>query len=285
MYAIAITDRTWFDYQRSHGFIDEVNFWTPSKNGPSRLSKGDFFVFKLKGPGDLIGGYGTFLEYKFQSLEDTWKEFGRKNGADNKEDFLDTLKSFDSNNGTDCGSVVLKDVVYFDDPVDRIGAGITKKPAQLYAYEDTAPFPFDDILVSSGNFSLVPNTEKRKTLQSVTDRVGQGAFHTAVSRAYKGKCCITGETAPELLQAAHIQDYINKDSNHIQNGLLLRIDIHKLFDSGLLYIDNHYKVHVSSLVESDDYDKYNDKEITLPDDEAQYPSKKALKFKEDSFRK
>ena len=285
MYAIAITDRTWYDYQRSHGFIDEVNFWTPSKNGPNQISPGDYFVFKLKGEGDLIGGFGTFVEYKFQSLEDTWTEFGRKNGCDNKVDFLNTLRSFDSNNGTDCGCVVLKDVVYFEDPVNRVSVGIKAKPAQLYAYERIAPFPFDDYLVSTGNFSLVPTNAKEKTTQSVTERKGQGAFHAAVSRAYNGQCCVTGETTPELLQAAHIQDYINKDSNHIQNGLLLRIDIHKLFDSGMLLIDNHYKVHISSQVKSAAYTQYDNQSISLPAKQSERPSLAALKFKEDSFRK
>lgn len=283
MFAIAVTDVDWFKYQRSHGFIDYVNFWTPSQNRPQKLSQGDYFVFKLRGPGDLIGGYGTFVEYKFQTLDATWQEFGQRNGADNKSEFMDTLTQFDSNDKVNCGCVVLKDIVYFDEPKDRIRSGFTKKPAQLYAY-DNIPFPFGGMLVSTGHFNLIQTTAKNKKLQSSTIREGQGAFHTAVSKAYQGQCCITGEKIPELLQAAHIQDYINKDSNHIQNGLLLRIDIHKLFDSGLLYIDQTYHVHVSPLVKTPEYSKLEGRQISLPANISDRPALVALRFKEDSFR-
>lgn len=283
MFVLAVTDETWFDYQRSHGFIDKVNFWTPSRIGPTRISKGDFFVFKLKGAGDRIGGFGTFEEYRFQSLEETWTEFGRKNGADSKADFLNTLTRFKSNNGKDCGCVVLNNVVYFDEPINRESVGITAKPAQLYAY-DSGQFPFDDILVSHSSFSLVQNATKKKKIQISTVREGQAAFHTAVSKAYQSKCCITGETTPELLQAAHIQDYINKNSHHIQNGLLLRVDIHKLFDSGLLFIDQDYCVHVSSLVTTQEYHDLEGTQISLPTNSSEWPSLDALKFKEESFR-
>ena len=89
---------------------------------------------------------------------------------------------------------------------------------------------------------------------------------------------------PELLQAAHIQDYINKESNHVQNGLLLRIDLHKLFDNGLLYIDDEYKVHISPLIESEDYRKYEGQRIALPVQESCWPSLTALLNKVKSFR-
>lgn len=284
MFAIAVTDATWFEYQRSHGFIDGVNFWTPSQNRPKQLSKGDYFVFKLAGPGDRIGGYGTFVEYKYQSLDATWNEFGRKNGADSKAEFINTLTRFPSSDKVNCGCLVLKDVVYFEETVNRVKAGIVKKPAQLYAYEN-APFPFGNLQPSQTGFSLVQNATKTMTMQICADRTGQGAFHTAVSKAYKGRCCITGETTPELLQAAHIQDYINVQSHHIQNGLLLRIDIHKLFDSGLLYIDQSYHVHISPLVKTPEYVKLDGKSISLPTNKSEWPSPVALKFKEDSFRK
>lgn len=284
MFALAVTNRTWFEYQRSHSFTGEVNFWTPSRNCPHRISPGEQFVFKLAGDGDLIGGYGTFVEYKYQSLDDTWKEFGPKNGADTKAEFFNTLKSIGSNNGIDCGCVVLKDIILFEEPVNRVKAGITAKPAQLYAYEHGS-FPFDNSWVSKDSFSLVKNATKKKIIQNVTERKGQSAFHAAVSKAYNNQCCITGESTPELLQAAHIQDYINQDSHHIQNGLLLRIDIHKLFDSGLLYIDQHYHVHVSPLVTTSEYKRLENKQITLPNNPSDYPSLTALLFKETSFRK
>ena len=291
MGAIAVTDRSWFDYQRSHAYIDDVNFWTPSDWNPTRLQSGDFFIFKLKGSGDIIGGYGTFVKYKYQSLEHTWNEFGRKNGFNNKEDFIATLTSFPTCRGNTCGCIILKDVVYFDDheQKSRQQLGIKKSPGQRYSYVDE--FPFLNLQPPTSNYSLVLPTEKEKKMQSITQRVGQGEFHTAVSKAYKNACCVTGETIPELLQAAHIQDYYNKNSNHIQNGLLLRIDIHKLFDSGLLYIEEtnrdeaEFIVRLSSLVKSELYQQLDGKRISLPDNRADWPSSAALQLKANSFRK
>ncbi len=284
MFVIAVTNRDWFDYQCSHDFIDEINFWTPSQNCPRRISPGDYFVFKLAGHGDYIGGYGTFVEYKYQSLDDAWNEFGRKNGADTKDEFVKILTSFDSNDGVHCGSVVLKNVVFFDSFVNRLSAGIFEKPAQLFAYSERL-FPFSAPLTTQNAFTLVKSTLTKKKTQSRTIRDGQAAFHTAVSKAYQSKCCVTGEITPELLQAAHIQDYINKDSHHIQNGLLLRVDIHKLFDSGLLYIDQKYQVHISPIVKSTVYKQYEGRTISLPKDKFEWPSLDALLFKEQSFRK
>ena len=93
------------------------------------------------------------------------------------------------------------------------------------------------------------------------------------------------------LVAAHIQEYYNKHSHHIQNGLLLRIDIHKLFDSGLLYIEEknrdggEFVVHISSLVQSENYRNLEGKNISLPDEKSDWPSSAALVYKEKSFRK
>ena len=258
-YAFAATDRDWYNYQKAHDFTDFINFWTPTVWKNTQLKPGHILVFLLTKTDPSI---------------------------DTKEEFITALNKANKGRSSDSGCFVLKDVVFFDSPVKQsdYGLNIKRKP-QGYIWGDGS-FPFGQpILPSQADFELVPQTKKKKGQQSTTIREGQEQFHREISRAYGYRCCITGETAPELLQAAHIQDYINKDSNHIQNGLLLRIDIHKLFDSGLLYIDNHYKVHVSSLVKSKDYDKYNKKKIKLPKNKTQYPSKEALKFKEESFRK
>jgi len=50
------------------------------------------------------------------------------------------------------------------------------------------------------------------------------------------KCMVTGETISEVVEAAHISPYDGRDTNSIENGLLLRVDIHKLFDKYLLSI-------------------------------------------------
>ncbi len=131
-------------------------------------------------------------------------------------------------------------------------------------FHDNNPF----IAISENiveNFRLLPESrEKLRNSRVVTERKGQRHFRASVSRAYSNKCCITGETTPELLEAAHIQPYIDEDSNHIQNGLLLRVDFHKLYDNGLLTIDDNYRLHFSPQVKSETYRSLNGSRIYLP---------------------
>ena len=60
-------------------------------------------------------------------------------------------------------------------------------------------------------------------------------FRDALIGAYAGRCAITGCSVLDILEAAHITPYLGPDTNHVTNGLLLRADLHTLFDTCLLY--------------------------------------------------
>ena len=287
VFIVAPTDVNWYEFQKRNGFADYINFWTPSDWRFKALKPGGKLVFKLKGPGDYVGGYGSFVEYKYQTLEMTWNEFGRRNGIEDKDTFIAAIggyKKYSKYQEPKCGCIVLYDVVYFDSPLKLSDYSIDFDLHTVKFKTYNTAFPFERIEYRQDDFSLVDQTKKKKKVQSVTDREGQGEFRAEISRAYCHKCCISGESMPELLQAAHIQDYINKESNHVQNGLLLRIDLHKLFDNGLLYIDDEYKVHISPLIKSEDYRKFEGQRIALPDQESCWPSLTALLNKAKSFR-
>jgi putative restriction endonuclease len=127
--------------------------------------------------------------------------------------------------------------------------------------------------------SFQPVDEKGSTYTSrrVRDRTRQTVFRQKVLAAYGHRCCVTGESSLEVLDAAHIQPYVNNESNHIQNGLALRTDLHKLFDAGLVTIDDDYRVVVSSRLKSKGYASYHGQEVLVPDEDSRKPSKKALK--------
>lgn len=82
-------------------------------------------------------------------------------------------------------------------------------------------------------------------------RLGQGAFRVLVTDAYTRRCTITGERTLPVLEAAHIQSYSLEGPNVISNGLLLRSDIHKLFDSGYVTITKDLKVEVSKKIKEE----------------------------------
>jgi predicted restriction endonuclease len=68
-------------------------------------------------------------------------------------------------------------------------------------------------------------------------RQGQPEFRSRLLAAYESQCAVTGCDAEQALEAAHINPYLGAHSNAVTNGLLLRADIHTLFDLGLLVID------------------------------------------------
>ena len=79
--------------------------------------------------------------------------------------------------------------------------------------------------------------QRQRTTQEVVARLGQGRFRDMLLSAYGGKCAVTGCSIPEVLEAAHIIPYSGDPSDHVCNGLLLRSDIHMLFDAHLIAID------------------------------------------------
>jgi len=79
--------------------------------------------------------------------------------------------------------------------------------------------------------------ERAQSLAMVVRRQGQPAFRSALISAYEGRCAITGCDVIDVLEAAHIYPYRNASTNHPSNGLLLRADVHTLFDLHLLSID------------------------------------------------
>lgn len=79
--------------------------------------------------------------------------------------------------------------------------------------------------------------ERERAKRAICIRRGQPAFRAALLAAYGGRCAVTGCDVEAVLEAAHISPYSGPSSDHVCNGLLLRADIHTLFDSGLLAFD------------------------------------------------
>jgi putative restriction endonuclease len=73
--------------------------------------------------------------------------------------------------------------------------------------------------------------------QIILPRLGQGLFRVLVTDAYARKCAITGERTLPVLDAAHIKPYAIVMRHEVSNGVLLRADLHKLFDGGYLTVD------------------------------------------------
>ncbi|MGE6833917.1 HNH endonuclease, partial [Priestia megaterium] len=127
------------------------------------------------------------------------------------------------------------------------------------------------------NFKLVKEENITKEEVQRKKRITPNIFKELILSTYE-RCAISGETTRAVLEACHIQKYINKESDHVQNGILLRKDIHTLYDNCLITIDENYIVHVSEELESDHYQLFNNKKLYLPNNEYDYPSKIALRY-------
>ena len=85
-----------------------------------------------------------------------------------------------------------------------------------------------------------PGKQTGKVLRKVRERPGQAAFRRRLKLAYSNMCCVSGCVVPEVLDGAHIDPYLGPDFDHAQNGLLLRRDIHTLFDAHLITISPYH---------------------------------------------
>ena len=118
---------------------------------------------------------------------------------------------------------------------------------------------------------------RRRVAMSIVQRRGQSSFRNKLLRVYGGKCTITGYDAADALEACHISPYMGPSSNHVQNGLLLRSDIHTLFDMGLIAIDpDSNKVVISPRLRNTSYGPLDGDMASLPDDLHLRPDKIVL---------
>jgi HNH endonuclease len=113
--------------------------------------------------------------------------------------------------------------------------------------------------------------------RSIAIRRGQQTFRSKLIGAYEGKCAITGCDVIDLLEAAHIQPYRGSHTNHVQNGLLLRTDIHTLFDCRLIAIEPAtMTVVLAPRLLRSSYKILANRRIRLPKAADQQPSVEAL---------
>jgi len=99
-----------------------------------------------------------------------------------------------------------------------------------------------------------------------------------VTDVYDRRCAITGERTLPVLEAAHIKAYSSGGPHEPENGLLLRSDVHTLFDKGYVTVDaDQLKVVVSSRIREEfengrDYYHLHGRAIRLPRESNSLPS-------------
>ena len=121
----------------------------------------------------------------------------------------------------------------------------------------------DSTRQSEGEFNLTFSDRRKIVLRSIKERRGQQRFRQKLLRALGGECIISGCRLVDLLEAAHIAPYLGESDNHVSNGLLLRADLHTLFDLNLLAIDPRlFLVRLHPRIASHGYDGLEGKKLS-----------------------
>lgn len=119
--------------------------------------------------------------------------------------------------------------------------------------------------------------DRLKIIAAVHRRQGGPRFRRALLHAYEGQCAMTRYDAVPALEAAHIIPYRGPQTNHAANGLLLRADMHDLFDLGLVTVDpSSMRIRLSTELSGTKYEPYENEPLWLPKDNAVRPSEEAL---------
>lgn len=136
---------------------------------------------------------------------------------------------------------------------------------------------FDD----AGQFDPSGVKDQRDlVIAAIKRRRGQPRFREELMRAYSRRCAFTNCAVEQVLEAAHIISYKGPDTNHVQNGLLLRADVHTLFDMQLVGVDVSGEAPIVVLHESirreAAYQGLHGSKVLLPKNDADRPSRRAL---------
>lgn len=122
------------------------------------------------------------------------------------------------------------------------------------------------------DFSGEPEA-RRFEMRAIALREGQPQFKAALVDAYAGKCAVTSCAVQAILEGAHIVPYATGGvaANVVSNGLLLRSDIHTLFDRGLLWVDAHGFVQFGPELEESEYLPLRGRKLRLPEQSTDHP--------------
>ena len=115
-----------------------------------------------------------------------------------------------------------------------------------------------------------------RVLRSIATRRGQQGFRSSLIDAYAGQCAITGCSIVEILEAAHVRGYLGEYTNRVDNGLLLRADLHTLFDLHRIWVDDTFVVRVAESLRGTEYEVYDGQKLLLPRRSANHPKPEHL---------
>ena len=298
---LANTDYDWYAFLEARRDLEEVNFWQPSGGRAFRaLAPGEPLLFKLKSPHNAIGGFGHFVRHSVLPAWLAWDAFEETNGAPDFDTMRKRIEHYrrkrprDPSASYPVGCLVLAEPVFF--------------PSDLWVPQ---PSNWPVHAVQGKTYDLARGEGRRvweaclAAARSVRDllhlpvgrdeqprygepvlvkpRLGQGTFRIVVTESYRRACAVSSEHSLPALEAAHIKPYAEGGEHRIGNGILLRSDIHRLFDKGYVTVTPERRIEVSRRLKQDfenghSYYPFHGNEISAPAERADLPDADMLRW-------
>lgn len=260
---IGVTDYDWFRFLSTRQ-PDEVNFWAPGGGRAFKaLQPGELFLFKLHSPRNFIVGGGYFVRNTALPCSLAWAAFGEKNGVAGHDEFLSRIARYRRAQQLErdpvIGCNILTEPFFFDQqdwiPMPSNWAMNIVQGKAYNTQDDIGTNLWLDVQSRLGVSDRVLESDGDRTRYGAEyltrARLGQGAFRVLVTEAYDRRCAITGERTLPVLQASHIKPFKRSGPNLVSNGLLLRSDLHLLFDAGYLTVTPNLDVEVSNRIKEE----------------------------------
>jgi putative restriction endonuclease len=266
---VGVTDGDWFRFLAARPNATEVNFWQPSGGREFRvLSPGEPFFFKTHYPHNRVVGGGFFSDSARLKVSEAWELFGESNGVASIEQMRARISHYRRvalGTGEDplIGCLFVRDVRFFSPDVAMAPPpGFARNIVQGKSYDlaepSVAPYFADLMQLTLGAAVELDFSQPWHRPGPVFGdprlapyRLGQRSFQAVVLDAYQRRCAITGTHISPVLQAAHIRPVASGGEHRLDNGLLLRSDVHTLFDRGYLGVDPKYRLLVSPRLRED----------------------------------
>ena len=238
---------TGFEMLRRQPDLGEVNFWAPSAANFRALRPGELFLFKLHAPRNVIVGGGIFAYANTLPCSLAWEAFGEANGARSALEMRARISKYRRTDASDrsdfaIGCRILTQPFFFDEP-DWIPVPASWSPNivsfKTYNTGDVEGLALWEAVSERLTRLEAPTLavgDRFGAPQLVKPRLGQGAFRVLVTDIYGRRCAVTRERTLPALEASHIRPYSDGGEHEARNGLLLRRDIHNLFDTGYVTV-------------------------------------------------
>jgi putative restriction endonuclease len=300
---VGVTNNEWFRFLAERK-PDEVNFWRPrSQMDFKALQTGDIFLFKLHSPLDFIVGGGVFQRHSFLPLSLAWQAFGEKNGVPDFETFerriLEHRTVAELHRQIGC-TILVEPFFWPREQWIPVPADWSKNIVTGKGYPLSTPTGaalWSDVrtrlaveLPTSFAATVAEAPARYGKPVTILPRLGQGAFRVEVTDAYSRRCAITGEKTLPALEASHIRPYAKQGPHQANNGILLRSDLHNLFDLGYLTVSLDHKVEVSRRIKEEFengrhyYALHGQRLEVIPKHESSRPAKEFLEWHHGIFK-